>query len=228
MVIKMKKFTRIIAGAVLIACGVVYLLDVFGIADVNFSFDGWWTVFIIVPCFCGLFTNRDKSGSFIGLLVGVLLLLAARGIILYDMVWKAILPVIIIMFGIKMILKSTVLQKEKKDAGTAEEAKQYMTAFNSQTVDFSDDELTVAKIGSVFGGTRCNMTNAKIKDGSRLDVMCVFGGADIFVPEEVNVKINTFCLFGGVSDKRDGKYANKEGKTLNINGFCIFGGVDIK
>lgn len=43
----MKKLTGIIIGAVLIACGVVYIFDIFGIADINFSFDGWWALFII-------------------------------------------------------------------------------------------------------------------------------------------------------------------------------------
>ncbi len=29
-------------------------------------FDGWWTLFIIVPCAIGLITDRDKTGSIIG------------------------------------------------------------------------------------------------------------------------------------------------------------------
>ena len=37
----MKKLTGIIAGAVLIACGVIYMLNAFGVTDVSFSFDGW-------------------------------------------------------------------------------------------------------------------------------------------------------------------------------------------
>ena len=45
----MKNLTRIIIGAILIACGVIYILGAFGIADVNISLDGWWTLFIIIP-----------------------------------------------------------------------------------------------------------------------------------------------------------------------------------
>ena len=103
-----------------------------------------------------------------------------------------------------------------------------MAAFSSQTIDFTDEEITVAKIGAVFGGAKCNLMDAKIKDGSRLDLFCAFGGADIIVPENVNVKVNTFCLFGGISDKRVIKPVDKDGVTLTINGFCIFGGADIK
>ena len=106
--------------------------------------------------------------------------------------------------------------------------KESVTAFSSQTIDFTDEEITVAKIGAVFGGAKCNLTDAKIKDGSQLDLFCAFGGADIIVPENVNVKVNTFCLFGGISDKRVIKPVDKDGVTLKINGFCIFGGADIK
>ena len=106
--------------------------------------------------------------------------------------------------------------------------KESVAAFSSQNFDYADEEITVAKIGAVFGGAKCNLTDAKIKDGSRLDLFCAFGGADIIVPENVNVKVNTFCLFGGISDKRVIKPVDKDGITLTINGFCIFGGADIK
>ena len=106
--------------------------------------------------------------------------------------------------------------------------KERMAAFSSQNFDYADEEITVAKIGVIFGGAKCNLTDAKIKDGSQLDLFCAFGGADIIVPENVNVKVNTFCLFGGISDKRTIKYVDKDGVTLTINGFCIFGGADIK
>ena len=224
----MKKLTGIIIGAVLIACGVVYILDIFGIADINFSFDGWWALFIIVPCFSGLFTNKEKFGNLLGLTCGILLLLAARDVFDYEMVWKTVVPIIIILLGIKLIVKSTSVQKKIDNTHTEKGQKECMAAFSSQTIDFADEEITIAKIGAVFGGAKCNLTDAKIKDGSQLDLFCAFGGADIIVPENVNVKVNTFCLFGGISDKRIIKDTNKDKVTLNINGFCLFGGADIK
>ena len=108
----MKKITGIIIGAVLIACGVVYILDIFGIADINFSFDGWWALFIIAPCFSGLFTNKEKFGNLLGLTCGILLLLAAQDVFDYEMVWKTVVPIIIILLGIKLIMKSTSVQKK--------------------------------------------------------------------------------------------------------------------
>ena len=48
------------------------------------------------------------------------------------------------------------------------------------------------------------------------------------MPQNVNVKNNTFCLFGGISDKREIVAEDTDKVTLTINGFCIFGGADIK
>ena len=222
----MKNLPRIIIGAILIAYGVIYILGAFGIADINISLDGWWTLFIIIPCLNGLFASKDKSGNFIGLAFGVLLLLAAQDLFEYDMIWKIIVPVIIIMLGIKLIVKSTSPQKKIENVEKGQ--KECMATFGSQTFDYADEEITIAKIGAVFGGAKCNLTDAKINDGSQIDLFCAFGGADIIVPENVNIKVNTFCLFGGISDTRVIKSADKDGVTIKINGFCIFGGADIK
>lgn len=222
----MKNLTRIIIGAILIACGVIYILGAFDVIDMNISFDGWWALFIIVPSISGLITSRDKIWNAFCLLLGIYLLLAAQGVIEYAIGFKLSVPIIIILLGIKLIVKS--VSPQKKSDNVEKGQKKNMAAFSLQTIDFTDEEITVAKIGAVFGGAKCNLTDAKIKDGSQLDLFCAFGGVDIIVPENVNVKVNTFCLFGGISDKRVIKPSDKDGVTLTINGFCIFGGADIK
>ncbi len=55
----------------------------------------------------------------------------------------------------------------------------------------------------------------------------VFGGIDIIVPENINIKIKSTPIFGGVSKKVNLKY-NEQLPTIYINAFCMFGGVSIK
>lgn len=224
----MKKITAVTAGAVLIVCGAVYILGVLGIADINVSFDGWWTLFIIIPSIGGLVSSRDKIGNLICLMAGVLLLLASRNVIGYDMILNLIVPVIIILLGVKLTAKHTVSSEKNKNECAEQVSEANTVIFGEKVIDCGDEEFTVGKIGAVFGGAKCNLANARIKDGSRLNLMCIFGGANIIVPGNVNVKINTFCLFGGISDKRTIQDIGTERVTLNINGFCLFGGADIK
>ena len=54
-----------------------------------------------------------------------------------------------------------------------------------------------------------------------------FGGIDILVPDNINVKINSNSIFGGVSDKNH-RSSVPGAVTLYINATCMFGGVDIK
>ena len=54
-----------------------------------------------------------------------------------------------------------------------------------------------------------------------------FGGIDIFVPDYVNVKINSNSIFGGVSEKNH-RPTVQGAVTIYINATCMFGGVEIK
>ncbi|MBO4897055.1 MAG: hypothetical protein J5590_02000 [Clostridia bacterium] len=106
----MKKATGIVIGILLILFGAVYLLNSLGIADIDLTFEGWWTLFIIVPCLNGLITRPEKLGYAIGLVFGVLLLLAAQGIITYDFIVTLIIPALAIGFGIKLIVTSAKMR----------------------------------------------------------------------------------------------------------------------
>ena len=91
----MKK-NGVLWGMVIILAGIVIGLKSFGLFEVNIFFDGWWTLFIIVPATIGLFTEKRKTGNIICLLVGVLLLLAVRDVIKFELLGKLVLPVIIV------------------------------------------------------------------------------------------------------------------------------------
>ena len=53
----MKKVGNILWGIVLIIIGLIIGGNALGIVNINIFFDGWWTLFIIIPCFIGLFKD---------------------------------------------------------------------------------------------------------------------------------------------------------------------------
>ena len=71
----------------------------------------------------------------------------------------------------------------------------------------------------------CDLRKAIIENDCAIQVTAVFGGIDIMVPDNVNVKVNSNSIFGGVSNKTS---ANPNAPTLYINATCMFGGADIK
>ena len=66
-----------------------------------------------------------------------------------------------------------------------------------------------------------------ISSAPSISASAVFGGIDILVPDNVNVKVSSNSIFGGVSEKKHNP-DNAGAVTLYINATCIFGGVDIK
>ena len=80
---------------------------------------------------------------------------------------------------------------------------------------------------ATFGGMKCDLRNSIIEENIVVNATAIFGGIDIIVPDNINVKVKSSSIFGGVSDKN--KRPVIEGvPTLYINATCVFGGVEIK
>ena len=60
-------------------------------------------------------------------------------------------------------------------------------------------------LNAVFGGVKCDLREAKLSGDVVINATAVFGGIDIFIAEDVVVKIKSFPLFGGVSNNRNNK-----------------------
>lgn len=227
----MKKMSKILWGAALIAVGVIFALNALGIADINLFFDGWWTLFIIVPCIVGLVKDREKTGSIIGIAVGVFLLLCCQNVLGFDMLWKLALPAIIVIIGVKLILGAAFGDKALKvieaSRKNGDNIKIGAATFSGQDINYNGEVFSGAELSAVFGGIKCDLRNAFIDKDCAITASAIFGGIDIFVPDNVNVKINSNSIFGGVSDKKH--QTNIQGApTIYINATCMFGGVDVK
>lgn len=226
----MNNIKNILWGIILVIIGVIIGLNTIGITNIDIFFDGWWTLVIIVPCFIGLFTNKDKTGNIIGLLVGVILLLGMQNIIDFNLIWKLLLPSIIVIIGLSLIFKNTFNSKInneiKKLNNKNTKNNEYCATFSGQRIDFPNEEFKGATLNSVFGSITCDLREAKIKEDVVINASSVFGGIDIIVPDDVNIKIKSNSIFGGVNNKKK----NNEDKkyTIYVNASCLFGGVDIK
>jgi len=111
----MNNFKNIIWGIVLVTIGIIFGLNELNITNINIFFDGWWTLFIIVPCVIGLFNDDEKTGSIIGILIGIILLLGCQAIITFDLVWKLMLPLVLIVIGLSFIFKDAFNSKINKE-----------------------------------------------------------------------------------------------------------------
>ena len=227
----MKKKGNILWGIVFVVIGIIFGLNALEITNINIFFAGWWTLFIIVPCAIGLVNGNDKVGNLIGLLIGILLLLSFQRILSFSMIWKLIVPTILIIIGLSFIFKDMIGGKVNKEIKKLNETKaeqtEYCATFASQDINYEGEEFKGADLTAVFGGVKCNLRKAKITSDQVINATSIFGGIEIYVPLNVKVKIKSTPIFGGTSDKS--LHSNNESDpTIYINSTCVFGGVNIK
>ena len=227
----MKKFGNVLWGIVLIIIGLIIGGNVLGITSINIFFDGWWTLFIIIPCFIGLFKDNEKTGSLIGLLIGVVLLLGCQKILDFDLVWKLLLPTILVIVGLSIIFKDALGGKVSNEIKKLNEKRNgensYCATFAGQNVNFDGEKFTGADLTAVFGGVKCDLRNAIIDSDVVINASSTFGGIEIYVPTNVKIKIKSTPIFGGVENKANTK-PTENSHTIYINSVAVFGGVEIK
>ena len=228
----MNNMKSILWGVVLVLLGVLVGTNSLGITNIDIFFDGWWTLFIIIPCFIGLFKDDEKTGSIIGILVGVALLLACQDVIDFDLIWKLALPVILVIIGISLVFKDIFNSKlngkikelnknnVKNNGGCA--------IFSGQDLNFEGEKFKGTSLTAIFGGIKCDLRKAIIEDDIVINTTSIFGGVEIFVPDDVKVKVKSTSIFGGVDDKKENKIEKEEFHTIYINATCVFGGADIR
>lgn len=227
----MKKVQNILWGIVLIVVGLIIGGNSLGITDINIFFDGWWTMFIIIPCFIDLFKENDKTGNIIGLLIGISLFLGCQDIIDFDLIWKLVFPIILVIIGLSIIFKDVlggkVSDEIKKLNGKRKESNSYCATFAHQDVSFDGEKFTGTDLTAVFGGVKCDLRNAIIKEDVVINASSIFGGIEIYVPSNVKVKIKSMPIFGGVENKANTKI-DENSCVIYVNCTAVFGGVEIK
>ncbi|MGN1084031.1 MAG: LiaF transmembrane domain-containing protein [Lachnospiraceae bacterium] len=217
-----EKIANILWGLVLIAVGIVVGGKVMGFWEFSVFFPGWWTLLIIFPCFIGMIKNGPGPVNTIIMLCGILLLLERNNVIAGNVIAKLLIPEIFFIIGLFVLFGSLF-------AGTRHHynGKQAYTAtFAGNAVAPSESTaFEGCAAEAVFGGLDLDLRNAVIEDGAVIEAVSIFGGVDIKVPADVNVKVKRTALFGGAKSHVE----NHAGRpVLYVNALCMFGGVDIK
>ena len=226
----MDKFGNFLWGLVFIVIGAIIGLNALEITNINIFFDGWWTLIIIIPCFIGLFkTNSGKLGNFIGLAIGIFLLLVAQDIVELEIVLKLLVPFILIAIGVSIIGNGIITNKVSKKIKETNKnnLESYAATFSEQNIVKQNEEFNGANLDAVFGGVKLDLQKATINQDIVINASAIFGGITILVPSNINVKVKSTPIFGAVSNKVLNNNAENI-KTIYINAFSMFGGVDIK
>ena len=227
----MKQARPIIWGIAIVALGVIFGGNAIGLFNFDVFFDGWWTLFIIVPSAISLITEKERLQSLAFLGAGIILLLAAQKVFDWDVAWKAILALFLILIGLSIIFRSIFHSKndkevEKKVKDADDKTMDAQTAvFSGSERVYNDEVFSGSNMVAIFGGAELDLRKAKFTKDTVIKAFALFGGVEIKVPEDVNIKSKSGFIFGGISDDRKGESKGKY--TIYIDAAGGFGGITI-
>ena len=222
----MKSLNKIILGLLFIFIGVIVLLNSLEVVNINLFFTGWWTLFIIIPSFIGLFNDDDKTGNIIGLIVGILLLLMARDIISLGMLIKLFFPLILIVIGLNILFKETINSKINEKINSKHKDLEHITATFGEQKVVVDEKYQGSNVDAIFGVVKLDLKKAILDKETVIKASSIFGGITIILPKDASVKIKATPIFGGVNNQYQNN--SESDKVVYIDALALFGGVDIK
>ncbi|MBP1755381.1 MAG: putative rane protein [Firmicutes bacterium] len=235
------KFSNVLWGLFFILIGVGIAGNVMNIWDFQLFFDGWWTLLIIIPCFISMIQTGFSTGSTIGFIIGVLLLMNYQ-LDFHFNIWQLILPIILVFIGIRIMFQGAFRKKINYDQNynysdstngapngtnyTNINKSEYSAIFSSNHVHITEQFIGTS-LSTAFGAIVLDLREAQITGDVEINASAIFGGIDIYLPGNVKVKTNNVPIFGGVSNKHT-QTTDPTAPTIYLNSTCMFGGIDIK
>ncbi len=218
---------------ILIAVGVLFLLDNLSLIDIGNIWDYWPVIFIASGVIrLTSSSHRERSSAIFLIAFGVIFLLLNLDYLRWRTVFQ-FWPVILIVIGI-----SIIYGRYRRGSGAAEMEEAISDDHVDAVAIFGGNERVVTSQNfkggnatAIFGGTKLHFGRAKLSASENvLDVFTMFGGTELHVPDDWNVIIKCVPIFGGCEDSR--RKLNEEettkNKTLVIKGLVLFGGIHIK
>jgi predicted membrane protein len=217
---------RLLVGIVLVALGIVFLLDRLGVASAGTVLASFWPLVIIAAGVLQMaVTRRAHVGAAIVVLVGVILLAGSLHLLpanAGELFWPVVLIGIGVLFLAGVITRGAVHQSDKRDVAHA------FTVFGGQRLVSGSEQFRSASLTAFFGSVTLDLRQAKLApEGADVDVMTAFGGAQILVPPGWPVLFSGVPIFGGFEDKTS-RSGTEVGPPLRIRGTAMFGGVEVK
>lgn len=220
-----KRIGNVLWGVFFLAIGIGIAGGLLDLWEFQPFFTGWWTLFILIPCVISLIENGPKISNVLWMVIGLMLLASARGYLDWDTMWKLLVPIVFIVIGLGMVLRN-IFSIGSKRVSIPNEMKKEETLVFSGKKYIVEDEFYGMNLDAIFGGATLDLRNAKIDQNISIETTAVFGGIEIWLPNNTKAVVSSNALFGGCSN--DHRVVGENLPTVYINASALFGGVEVK
>ena len=228
--------SRINKGLIFILIGLFLFLRTMDLALPEWVFS-WQLLLIVIGCILWTGSKFRNWGGLIVMLVGTVFFAKDYLMLSYDLT-RFIWPAIFVIVGMAIIFGKRQESSMKKDrrvmppSTSSEDFIESTVIFSGENRAVVSKEFKGGNVTAIFGGADYNLIQSDFKDRVEFEVTCIFGGVEIVLPTNWDVRIEMdTVIMGGVTDKRPVELlsnASSSEKIFVLKGTCIFGGVEIR
>ena len=232
--------SQVLMGVLVIALGLLFLLDNLDIIEVRNALAFWPLIFIFAGV-AKLLDTTSPNGYLVGLAgigIGVTMILHRLGIIYFS--WRTVWPLVLIAVGALVVYRAMSGQRTARFGGVAVDGKdgpQGMANAEAQTVDVTailggferrvhTRDFRGGEVTAVMGGCSLDMRDASISGEAVIHVFAFWGGVTLKVPPDWTVVLQGTPIMGGFDEKTVAPPDNS--KRLVVRGYAIMGGVEVR
>ncbi|MCK5846710.1 MAG: hypothetical protein KAG84_04670 [Bacteroidales bacterium] len=195
----------------------------------------WQVLLISIGVFSISKNKKDNIGGYIMILIGSIFLIPEFIDINYN-TRELFFPAILIGVGVIILFKGMDYFPKKTKERFSSKNLDDINAINDNLMfgggeyHITSNNFKGGSINAIFGGGSYNFRNSTLAEGIQiLEVNIIFGGLELNIPSEWDVKLEVTSILGGFSNKNIGYSKPTESKgQLIIRGTAIFGGGELK
>lgn len=237
---------QLVTGALVIAIGVLFLLDNLDIINVRHAITFWPVVFIVAGLVKLFDTGSPNNYLVGGILVAIGAALVCNRLGLFYLTWGMVWPLFLIVAGALFMYRAFEAGR-RRDAVSAPQAGATWTDAGAKTgaamppsdavVDISailggfersvtSQAFRGGDITAILGGCSLDMRAASIEGEAVLNVFAFMGGVTIKCPPDWTVVLHGSPILGGFEEKT--AHPPVATKRLVVTGYAILGGVEVR
>ncbi len=219
----------LIIGITFTLLGIVIFLSEAGVPYAG-EFINLWPMAFIALGYLKLKRSQDKGGmgGWALIALGTLLLIdKIPGVDLEDLIG----PMIITGIGVAIILHAIRRQrKSRPEFQRPENCISGQALFSALKHRHPKSPFQGGDITAIFGSAELDLRDALLEGESVvLENFVMFGGAEIRVPENWDVRVQATAIFGGIDNKSTPASSEAQNRpVLILSGLVLFGGVEVR